>query len=83
MAKKIGKVTHYYNRIGVAVLALDQELKLGDQITILGRTTEFNQVVNSMEVDHQLIEVGGPGMEVALKVIERTRVGDEIFLSSE
>lgn len=83
MAKKIGKVTHYYNRIGVAVLALDEELKLGDKVTILGRTTDFSQVVNSMELDHKLINTAGPGLEVALKVIERTRVGDEIYLDSE
>ena len=83
MAKKIGKITHYYNRIGVAVLALDEELKLGDKVTILGRTTEFTQTVNSMELDHKLIRTAGPGMEVALKVIERTRVGDEIYLETE
>jgi len=80
MAKKIGEVTHYYNRIGVAVLQLEQELKLGDQIMVLGRTTEFGQVVNSMELNHRLIQEAEPGMEVAVKVMERVRAGDEVFL---
>jgi len=75
----IGKVTHYYTRLGVAVLELDDELKLGDTVLFLGHTTEFTQEVSSMEVNHHKIQSAGPGMEVALKVDDEVRKGDLIY----
>jgi translation elongation factor EF-1alpha len=75
----IGKVTHYFNKIGVAVLELSGELKVGDRILILGHTSECTQLVSSLEVEHQKIQSGGPGEEVALKVAEPVRRGDTVF----
>jgi len=80
---RVGEVTHYYNRIGVAVLNLERELKLGHKVVFLGRITDFSQEVRSMELEHQRILVAGPGMEVALKVAERVRKGDELFFELE
>lgn len=79
MEKRIGQVTHYYNRIGVAVLALSDELKVGDVVHIYGRSTDFTQRVSSMEIEHQKVEAVGPGADVALKVIERVRQGDVVY----
>jgi len=79
MEIRIGKVTHYYNQIGVAVLELDDELKIGDKVVFLGHTTDFTQEVTSMEIEHHKILSGGPGMEVALKVDEPVRKGDEVL----
>lgn len=76
---RVGKVTHYYNHISVAVLELTGELKVGEKIHILGRTTDFYQQVGSMEIEHQKIQSAGPGTEVALKVIESLRKGDVVF----
>jgi membrane protein YqaA with SNARE-associated domain len=53
MDKRIGKVTHYYNRIGVAVLLLSGELKVGDTIQIAGHSMELTQKVDSLEIEHQ------------------------------
>jgi multidrug efflux pump subunit AcrA (membrane-fusion protein) len=75
----IGKVTHYYDRIGVAVVALTAELKLGDTIAFRGHNTEFVQPVSSVEIDHQKVESAGPGAEVAVKVDDRVREGDSVF----
>lgn len=80
---RVGKVTHYFNRIGVAVIELTDELRVGDRICILGRTTEFEQHVGSMEINHQKVNVVGPGMEVALKVIEPVRKGDVVYKVTE
>lgn len=74
----IGKVVHFYNRINVAVLELNDVLKVGDTVRIVGHTTEFTQPVESMEIEHQKVQSAGPG-EVALKVWEYTRRGDEVF----
>lgn len=83
MAKKIGKVTHFYNRICVAVLELKEELKIGDEILIMGRSTEFTQKVQSMEIDHKQVKSAGKGMEIALEVLERVQKGDEVFLAED
>ena len=79
MNELIGKVTHYYSRIGVAVLQISGELAVGDTILFLGHTTDLTQQVLSMEIEHQKVQSVGPGSEVALKVIERVRSGDEIY----
>jgi hypothetical protein len=80
MEKRIGRVTHYFNRIGVAVLDLSEELKLGDFVRIEGHTSEFIQCVCSMEIDHRKVQVVGPGAEVALKVDEPARAADVVYL---
>lgn len=77
--KRIGEVTHFYNNISVAVIQLSDAIRLGDTIHILGRTTDFRQKVNSMEIEHQGIEEAGSGSEIALKVIRRVRRGDKVF----
>ena len=79
MEIRIGTVTHYYNRISVAVLRLSGELSVGDKILILGRTTDFTQVVTSMEIEHRKVPAVGPDMEVALKVADSVRGGDEVY----
>jgi hypothetical protein len=79
MRKRIGSVSHYYNRIGVAVLELDAPLKMGDRLLFLGHTSEFTQPVGSMEIDHRKIQEVGAGAEVAVKVIRRVRRGDQVF----
>jgi hypothetical protein len=79
MEIRIGTVTHYFNRISVAVLKLTGELKVGDKILILGRSTDFVQVVTSMEIEHRKVPAVGPGMEVALKVADSVRRGDEVY----
>jgi translation initiation factor IF-2 len=75
----IGRVTHYYNRIGVAVLQLSGELKIGDTILFLGHTTDFTQRVTAMEINHQRVQAVGAGQEVAVKVEEPVRKTDEVF----
>lgn len=79
MEKQVGKITHFYTRLSVAVLELSDELKLADEIHILGRITDFTQYVNSLEINHQKIERAGPGMEVALLLEEYARAGDAVF----
>jgi len=79
MEKKIGQITHFYNRISVAVLSLTDKLEVGDRIHILGHTTDFIQNVSSMEIEHKKVFVVGPQDDVALKVNEPVRNGDVIY----
>ena len=75
----VGVVTHYFDRIGVAVILLDDELYLDDWILIEGPRTSLEQQVFSMQVNHQPVDKGEPGEEIALKVDEIVREGDEVF----
>lgn len=77
--KQIGTVTHFYNRICVAVIELTDEIKIGDTIHFLGRSTDFRQDVISLQIEHEQVEVAGQGGEVALKVDQRVRRGDKVY----
>jgi putative protease len=79
MENQIGQITHFYNRISVAVLSLTDSLELGDKIHILGHTTDLIQNVTSMEIDHKKVTSVGPGDDVAMKVNEPVRNGDAIY----
>lgn len=79
METKIGHITHFYDRISVAVLSLTDRLNIRDKIVISGHSTDFVQEVTSMEIEHQKVTSVGPGDEVALKVIEPCRKGDSIY----
>lgn len=83
MEVKIGTVIHYYNKIGVAVLDLMDTIQVGDRITILGHTTEFDQQVESLEINHQKVDHAGPGEDVALKVWDYVRKGDQVYITVE
>lgn len=80
---RVGKVTHYYDRISVAVMVLSAELTVGETIHIQGRLTDFTQRVGSMEIEHQKIETAGPKTEIALKVLEPVREGDVVYKVAE
>ena len=84
MEEKIGIVTDYLTRIGVAVIRLiDGDLRVGDHVRIAGRTSELTQTVESLQVEHHTVEQALCGSEVALKVRERVRRHDEVFLIRE
>jgi putative protease len=77
--KLIGKVTHYFGKIGVAVIKLEDNLKVGDTIRIVGGETDFTQTVESMEVEHQKIQEAKPGDSVGLKISQKVREGYKVY----
>ena len=78
--EKIGIVTHYFGKIGVAALKItDGELRVGDMIRIKGHTSDFTQTVASMQVEHESVEVARSGDEVGLKTAEYVREHDSVF----
>lgn len=77
--ERVGSVTHYYGRIGVAVVELTAPLRVGDRIAIRGMTTNFEQVVESMEIEHKPVKEAGPGASIGLKVSGRVREGDIVY----
>lgn len=79
MEVEIGRVTHFYNHLNVAALRLTDELKLGDEIHILGHSTDFNERVASMQVNHHPVVWVKPGGDVAISVIEPVREHDLVY----
>jgi putative protease len=78
--EKLGSVTDYFARIGVAAVRLtDGDLHIGDRIRIRGHTTDLTQPVESLQIEHRAVERADRGTEVALKVRERVRRHDEVF----
>lgn len=75
----VGEVTHYYNRVGVAVLDLVEPVSLGDRVLIKGYSSDFVQQVRSLQIDLEAIEIAQPGQDVAMKVDERVRRGDKVY----
>lgn len=80
MAEKlVGRVSHYYNRIGVAVIEVTDTIKVGDTIRITGGIRDFEQTIDSMEIEHQKVEVATKGQSIGLQVIEKVRETDLVY----
>lgn len=76
---KVGKIIHYYDKIGVAVLELSGGLAVGDTIRISGHGNEFTQKVESMQIEHENIQEAKKDQTVGLKVDKEVKDGDEIY----
>ena len=83
MELQIGRVTHYYNHLHVAVLQLTSVLKIGDKIHVTGHATDFTEHVASMQVDHHAVERVKAGDDVAIKVIEPVHPHDVVYRVTE
>jgi len=77
--KLIGKVTHYFGKIGVAVIKLEDSLKVGDKIRIVGGQTDFTQTVESMEIEHKKVKEAKAGDSVGVKVAQKVREGYKVY----
>jgi len=76
---EVGHVTHFFTKISVAVVELSGTLAVGDTILIKGPTTDFEQVVGSMQIEHENIERAEAGQSIGLKVEERVREEDIVY----
>jgi putative protease len=77
--KLIGKISHYYGKIGVAVVDLTDKLSVGDTISIEGAVTNMRQTVDSMEIEHKKIKMAKAGDSIGLKVNDKVREGDAVY----
>jgi selenocysteine-specific translation elongation factor len=81
MAEKlVGTITHYFAKPEVGVVKLTAEIKVGDVLQIRGHTTDLQQEIVSMQVEHAAVETASAGTEVAIKLSERVRTHDEVYL---
>jgi F0F1-type ATP synthase beta subunit len=77
--KLVGKVSHYFTKIGVAVIDLEAPLAKGDKISIEGATSSFEQKVDSMQIEHKDVDKAKKGDSIGMKVKDRVRSGDNVY----
>ena len=78
--KLIGEVTHYFGKIGVAVIKLKGPLKVGDTIRIVGgEDTDFKQEVKSMEMEHEKIKTAKAKQSIGLEIKDKVREGYKVY----
>ena len=75
-----GKVIHYYDKIGVAVVRLEKTLKIGDKVKFIHGENDFEQTIESMQLEHAQVSQGKKGEEVAIKVDKETKLGTLVYL---
>ncbi len=80
---EVGKVTGYFAKIEVAGIDLTQALRVGDRIRMKGHTTDFEQVVASMQIERDSVEAAKAGDKIGVKMVERCRSGDTIYKLSD
>jgi putative protease len=77
--KPIGIVTHFYGKLGVAIVKFNKAVPVGIKVHFKGATTDFEEEIKSMQYDHKPIESAKKGQEVGIKVGEKVREGDEVY----
>ena len=78
MEKEIGKVIHYYDKLGVVVVRLSGSLATGDAVKIKKGESEFTDIVESMQVEHAPVMSAQAGQEVAIKISQKTKEGASV-----
>jgi hypothetical protein len=76
---KIGHITHFFSKISVAVLELTAPLAVGDRILVKGPSTDFEQVVESMQIEHKNIQRAEAGQSIGLKTVQHVRERDVVY----
>lgn len=77
--QEVGKIAHFFSKINVAVVDLTATLSVGDRIRIQGPTTDFEQTVDSMQIEHADVKTANAGQSIGLKVKERVREKDTVY----
>ena len=78
--RRVGVVKDYFAKIGVAGIDVEETIRVGDKIRIAGHTTDLELVVDSMEIEGQQVEEATAGAKIGIKVDERCRDKDIVYL---
>jgi GTPase len=76
---EVGHITHFFSKISVAVLELTAPLSVGDRILVKGPATDFEQVVDSMQVEHKNIQRAEAGQSIGIKLVQQTKERDVVY----
>jgi putative protease len=77
---KIGRVTHYYSKLGVAIVELSGTISVGDRVKFSrGGEELFEQKVESIQIEHQKVDSAKKGDVIGLKSDKEVKEGTEVF----
>lgn len=76
---KVGNITHFFSKINVAVVELTAPLAVGERILVKGPSTDFEQVVESMQIEHMNIQKAEAGKSVGMKMTEVVKERDVVY----
>jgi len=77
---KVGVVSHYFDKIGVAIIEVEAPIKIGDKLKFVRKGEElFQQEVTSMQIEHQQIEAAKKGDGIGVKVDKKVHEGVEVY----
>ena len=76
---QVGHISHFFPKISVAIVELEAPLAIGDRILVKGPSTDFEQVVDSMQIEHQNIQRAEPGQSIGLKTAQHVKEKDMVY----
>lgn len=77
--EEVGEVIHYFTDIEVGAIRLSDRLKVGDKVRFKGSTTDFQQEIDSIQIENESVQEAGAGEEIGTKVDCRVRSGDAVY----
>ena len=78
--KQVGIVTHFYDHLSVGIIKLSNEIKKGDVLRFVGNTTNFEQIIDDMQFEHEFVDIGKVDQEIGVKVKKKVRTKDKVYL---
>lgn len=81
--KEIGHIVHYYSHLDVGIIELKDALKVGDKIHIKGHTSDFNQDISSMQIEHKDVSGAKSGDMVGIKVSQKVHQNDKVYVVTD
>lgn len=71
-------MTHYYNKAGVAIIEMEGDVKVGDMVKFSGHGVDFEQPLDSMQVNHEQVQSAKKGDVIGVKVTQEVKEGCEV-----
>jgi len=78
--KEIGTISSYFSHVNVAAIKLSGNLKVGAKVHIKGHTTDFEQDVESIQIEKKSVKTAKKGDHIGIKVSEKVRPKDKVLL---
>jgi translation initiation factor IF-2 len=80
--QEVGRVSHFFAKINVAIIEVEEPISVGDRIFIKGPTTDIEQTIESMEIEHEKVQQAKSGQSIGMKVNARVRENDIVYKSA-
>jgi putative protease len=77
--KEIGKITHYYSNINVGIIELSDTLKVGESVHIKGHSSDFSQLIDSMQIEHASVPEAKAGDVIGIRVAQKVHPHDKVY----